>query len=121
MLIERVLVNLIENACKYGAPPIVITARAITDSMVLTVQDGGPGLPRALRGQEQLLFDKFTCGHVESATPGMGLGLAKCKAIVGAHGGPMHATTAEGSGAVFTVTLPRRPPPAQSDPDLTIE
>ena len=41
-----------------------------------------PGLPAALQGREQTLFDKFTRGQAESATPGVGLGLAICKAMV---------------------------------------
>jgi len=117
VLIERVLVNLLENAAKYGAPPIVVGAHATADALVLSVRDHGPGLPAALRGREQLLFDKFTRGQTESATPGVGLGLAICKAIVGAHGGEITAANASGGGAEFTVTLPRRPPPASAEAD----
>jgi two-component system sensor histidine kinase KdpD len=117
VLIERVLVNLLENAAKYGAPPIVVSAQATADALVLSVRDHGPGLPTALRGREQLLFDKFTRGQTESATPGVGLGLAICKAIVGAHGGEITAANASGGGAEFTVTLPRRTPPASAEAD----
>lgn len=111
VLIERVLVNLLENATKYGAPPIVVGARAEPRALVLTVRDHGPGLPAALLGHEQTLFDKFTRGEPESATPGVGLGLAICKAVVSAHGGDISAGNARGGGAEFTVTLPRREPP----------
>lgn len=117
VLIERVLVNLLENAAKYGAPPIVVGARATADALVLSVRDHGPGLPAALRGREQLLFDKFTRGQTESATPGVGLGLAICKAIVQAHGGSIAASNADGGGAEFTITLPRRTPPASAEAD----
>ena len=117
VLIERVLVNLLENAAKYGAPPILVSAHAAADTLVLTVRDQGPGLPAALQGKEQSLFDKFTRGQAESATPGVGLGLAICKAIVGAHGGSITAANAAGGGAEFTVTLPRRPPPASAEAD----
>jgi two-component system sensor histidine kinase KdpD len=37
VLIERVLVNLLENAAKYGAPPIVIGAHVTPDALVITV------------------------------------------------------------------------------------
>jgi two-component system sensor histidine kinase KdpD len=117
VLIERVLVNLLENAAKYGAPPIVVSAHATADALMLSVRDHGPGLPVTMRGREQLLFDKFTRGQAESATPGVGLGLAICKAIVGAHGGDITATNASGGGAEFTATLPRRPPPATAEAD----
>jgi two-component system sensor histidine kinase KdpD len=111
VLLERVLVNLLENAAKYGAAPTVLTARATPTSLVLTVRDHGPGLPAKLRGREAELFDKFTRGSTESATPGVGLGLAICKAIVDAHRGQISAANAPGGGAEFTLTLPRKPPP----------
>lgn len=112
VLVERVLVNLLENAAKYGAPPFEV--RAWTDDALLhlTVADHGPGLPASLRGPGPTPFDKFTRGHLESAIPGVGLGLAICKAIARAHGGDITADTASGGGALFHLTLPRREPPA---------
>ncbi len=110
-LMERVLVNLLENAAKYGAEPIEVGACALPDTLVLTVRDHGPGLPASLRGREAELFDKFTRGESESAKPGVGLGLAICKAVVDAHGGQIRASNAEGGGAEFRVSLPRRGPP----------
>ena len=118
VLIERVLVNLLENATKYGAPPIVVGARAESGTLVLTVRDHGPGLPAALLGREQKLFDKFTRGEAESATPGVGLGLAICRAVVSAHGGEITAANARDGGAEFTVTLPRREPPEPAEAQL---
>jgi two-component system sensor histidine kinase KdpD len=111
VLIERVLVNLLENAAKYGAAPIELRARAMADALVLVVADHGPGLPASVKGHGQYLFDKFTRGAVESATPGVGLGLAICKAVVDAHRGTISAANASGGGAEFTLTLPRKPPP----------
>ena len=78
-------------------------------------RDHGPGLPAALLGREQKLFDKFTRGQTESATPGVGLGLAICRAVVSAHGGEIAAANAQGGGAEFTVTLPRREPPETAE------
>lgn len=112
VLMERVLVNLLENAAKYGAPPIELRARVDDRALVLAVRDHGPGLPAALRGREQVLFEKFTRGQPESATPGVGLGLAICRAVLDAHRGTIHAANADGGGAEFTLRLPRRPPPA---------
>jgi len=119
VLIERVLVNLLENAAKYGAPPVVVSAQVTPDALVLCVRDHGAGLPAALAGREQTLFYKFTRGESESATPGVGLGLAICKAVVEAHGGAITAANApadaDGGGAQFTMTLPRQePPPAET-------
>ncbi|RYY68318.1 MAG: two-component system sensor histidine kinase KdbD, partial [Comamonadaceae bacterium] len=115
VLIERVLVNLLENAGKYGAPPVVVGATVTPSTLRLSVRDHGSGLPAGLHGREHTLFDKFTRGETESAMPGVGLGLAICKAIVTAHGGEIDAADAPGGGAEFTVTLPRRTPPA--DPE----
>ena len=116
MLMERVLVNLLENAAKYGGPadaPIEISARVTEQSLVITVRDHGPGLPAALAGREYTLFDKFTRGAAESSTPGVGLGLAICKAVIDAHRGHISAGNAPGGGAEFTFSLPRRPPPQE--------
>ncbi|MEP6965630.1 MAG: ATP-binding protein, partial [Polaromonas sp.] len=120
VLMERVLVNLLENAVKYGRAsdaPIEISARVSDTSLVLTVRDHGPGLPAALSGREHTLFDKFTRGEIESATPGVGLGLAICKAVMDAHHGQISAANAPGSGAEFSMTLPRRAPP-QNLPEI---
>ncbi len=114
-LIERVLVNLLENAAKYGAAPIVIGARVTSDTLVITVRDHGPGLPPALHGREQELFEMFARGEAESAKPGVGLGLAICKAVVDAHGGQIGAGNAADGGAEFSFTLPRKPPPEAID------
>jgi two-component system sensor histidine kinase KdpD len=116
VLMERVLVNLLENAAKYGAAPVVVKASVTPDTLVFSVRDHGPGLPSALLGREAELFDKFTRGHAESATPGVGLGLAICKAVVDAHRGQISAANASGGGAEFNVTLPRRVPPVLEQP-----
>ena len=120
VLMERVLVNLLENANKYGrstkdavSKPIEIRGHVTDSALVLTVRDHGPGLPAAMAGRESELFDKFTHGVAESATPGVGLGLAICKAVVDAHRGRISAANAAGGGAEFTITLPRRTPPPQ--------
>ncbi len=105
------LANLLENAAKYGRPPIEISARATDDALEIKVRDHGPGLPASSRGHEDDLFDKFTRGQIESATPGVGLGLAICKAVVDAHRGRITAANAADGGAEFTVRLPRKPSP----------
>ena len=116
VLMERVLVNLLENAAKYGAAPIDVKASVTQDKLLLSVRDHGPGLPAQMVGRETELFDKFTRGNAESATPGVGLGLAICKAVVDAHRGQISAANAPGGGAEFKVVLPRRAPPALERP-----
>ena len=105
VLIERVFVNLLENAAKYTPPSarVTVAARVEGPGMVVTVADDGPGI-RA--GQEQAIFEKFTRGARESSVAGVGLGLAICKAIVEAHGGTISAGNGAHGGAVFRFTLP---------------
>ncbi|MBC7547143.1 MAG: DUF4118 domain-containing protein [Polaromonas sp.] len=113
VLMERVLVNLLENAAKYGAAPFVVSAHVTPAALVFTVRDHGPGLPAAWQGREAELFDKFTRGEVESATPGVGLGLAICKAVVDAHGGDIAVRNMPSGGAEFCVSIPRSAPPVE--------
>ncbi|MDB5820256.1 MAG: two-component regulatory protein sensor kinase, partial [Rhizobacter sp.] len=86
VLVERVLCNLLENAAKYTPSGSVVTIAAAVRAgdLLVTVSDDGPGLPP---GREEALFEKFARGQKESTTPGVGLGLAICRAIVEAHGG----------------------------------
>ncbi|MCU9957287.1 MULTISPECIES: sensor histidine kinase [Burkholderia] len=120
VLMERLFTNLFENAAKYTPPDtsIEIGAERVTDDGLpfvrVHVDDHGPGLPA---GMETRIFDKFTRGEKESATPGIGLGLAICRAIVEAHGGRIGAlnrTAPDGrvTGARFWFTLPVETPPA---------
>jgi len=123
-LIERVLVNLLENAAKYGVAPghvgaaIVVHAELAPGMLLLRVRDFGPGLPGSAHGGALDLFEKFTRGQSESHRHGVGLGLAICKAIVLAHRGQITATQAQGQGAEFCVSLPRAEPPALPAPEV---
>jgi two-component system sensor histidine kinase KdpD len=115
VLIERVFANLLENAGKYTPPGsrIVIAARVAGPDLLVSVEDDGPGLPP---GREEALFQKFTRGESESATAGVGLGLAICRAIVEAHEGRLWAEPVRPEaalrGARFCFTLPLGTPPA---------
>ncbi|WP_422837285.1 DUF4118 domain-containing protein [Aquabacterium sp.] len=117
VLFERVLVNLLENAAKYTpeGTPVGIRARVESGQVVINVEDGGPGLPP---GKEASIFEKFERGNKESATPGVGLGLAICRAIVQAHGGAITGTNREEGGARFTITLPQGLPPSDDGSEL---
>jgi two-component system sensor histidine kinase KdpD len=110
LLIERVLVNLLENAAKYtpAGSTVTIAAETVADYLSVSVSDNGPGLPI---GREDAVFEKFTRGHRESATPGVGLGLAICRAIIESHGGKIRGLNRPGGGASFNFTLPLGHPP----------
>ncbi|WP_323121639.1 sensor histidine kinase KdpD [Burkholderia alba] len=123
VLMERLFANLFENAAKYTPldSPLEIGAERVTEDGLpfvrVFVDDRGPGLPA---GMETRIFEKFTRGEKESATPGIGLGLAICRAIVDAHGGKIGAQnrlTPDGkvAGARFWFTLPVDTPPPEPD------
>jgi two-component system sensor histidine kinase KdpD len=119
VLIERVFGNLLENAGKYtpAGSTVTIAARVAAPDLLVTVEDDGSGLPA---GREEALFEKFARGQSESATSGVGLGLAICRAIVETHEGriwvePVQAGAAQRGatrGARFCFTLPLGTPPA---------
>ncbi len=110
VLIERVLFNLLENAQKYtpAGSRIEIAASVNNECAEIAVEDDGPGLPA---GMEEQVFEKFTRGQTETTTPGVGLGLAICRAIVSAHGGRIWVEKSHLGGARFVFTLPLGDPP----------
>jgi len=110
VLLERVFVNLLENAAKYTPLNSTVTIETVVQNSDcnVTVSDDGPGLPA---GQEETIFEKFTRGQQESATPGVGLGLAICRAIIEAHHGKIKAMNHARGGAAFRFTLPLGTPP----------
>ncbi|TDQ83711.1 sensor histidine kinase [Paraburkholderia silvatlantica] len=124
VLMERLFSNLLENAAKYtpADTPLTIAARRVEEGgqpfVRVSIEDNGPGLPP---GMGERVFEKFTRGEKESAKPGIGLGLAICRAIVEAHGGTIGAANrvaADGrvEGATFWFALPvELPPPLPAD------
>ena len=117
VLIERVLCNLLENAAKYTAEGsrITINAHLLESELQVMVYDNGPGLPM---GKEEAIFEKFTRGERESSKPGVGLGLAICRAIVEAHHGRIQAAKSPDGGACIAFTLPLGVPPHMPDVEL---
>lgn len=114
VLIERVFCNLFENAAKFAPPGTAIEVMAkIRDGRVaVSVCDAGPGFPP---GKQDTLFDMFTRGVSESVVPGVGLGLAICRAVVEAHDGTITARNRPGGGACVIFTLPLGTPPPIGD------
>jgi two-component system sensor histidine kinase KdpD len=115
VLFERVLCNLLENAVKYTptGSEVRIEAAVRGDEFRIIVADNGPGLAA---GSEEAIFEKFTRGERESATPGVGLGLAISRAIVEAHRGKIRAERDADGGARFIISLPLGTPPQMPVP-----
>lgn len=103
--IKRVIVNLLENAVKYGQNPR--TALSCDDhSIRIEVSDDGPGIPEAAL---QRVFDPFF--RLETSrnrdTGGVGLGLSAARAIVREQGGELTLSNRSDAGLVARVELPR--------------
>jgi signal transduction histidine kinase len=107
--IEQILVNLVDNACKYAAsstPPVVHVELQRTDGRVMVkVRDHGPGLSTADRKR---LFRPFSKSDHEAAAsaPGVGLGLALSRRLARAQGGDLRLDDTSGAGATFVLSLP---------------
>jgi two-component system sensor histidine kinase KdpD len=110
LLLERVLVNLLDNAIKYAgdASTISVRGRASGDTLYIFVDDDGPGFPSR---DMNVLFEPFERGQKESSIAGVGLGLALCRSIVAAHGGMIRAEQLQPRGARFEIRLPLGTPP----------
>jgi signal transduction histidine kinase len=108
MRLEQVLQNLIQNAVKHGRTggEIGIAMSSAGDQARITVSDQGSGIAASVR---PYLFQRFARARQggDSATPGLGLGLYICRAIMELHGGSIELESAVGAGSSFTLLLPR--------------
>ncbi len=106
VLIERVFVNLLENAAKYTPPDVADPHLGAGRGQRAAGRGRRQRARASAAGQEAAIFEKFARGTRESAVGGVGLGLTICKAIVEAHGGTIVAQPVEGGGAALVFTLP---------------
>jgi len=107
--IEQALVNLTENALRYGASDaggrVTLGARAMADGVETWIRDTGPGI-----APEDLphVFERFWRSEKSRnrQTGGSGIGLALVKQLIEAHGGRVSVESTLGHGATFRVMLP---------------
>ena len=114
-LLRRALWNLVENAAKYGAPPITLAASREGDQIRMSVSDDGPGISAADRERVLAPFVRLDGARTPSRTgehrQGVGLGLTLACRVAEVHGGTVlitPAVTREGQekGCRVTITLP---------------
>jgi signal transduction histidine kinase len=104
--IEQVLVNLIDNALKYGQEPVSVTVASGPGTVRVAVRDGGPGIPSS---EHERIFEKFYRGgpSLTRSVTGTGLGLYIARELVERMGGRLQVRSAPGSGTTFELELPR--------------
>ncbi len=125
VLIEQVMVNLIDNACKYSGAEsrILVTASRKNEIVVTGVCDEGSGIPP---GERENVFDMFyRIKATDSQVAGTGLGLAICRGIIEAHGGSVTVGDGMGPpdrpGACVEFTLPVGEVPVLAESDVNGE
>jgi signal transduction histidine kinase len=115
--LERILVNLLDNAVKYSPSDARVTVWTEVDGKRIWthVRDHGVGIPM---DEQERVFERFyrTQGARGSRERGSGLGLAIVKHIVQQLGGEIHVTSEPGRGSDFFFAL--RMPPVENEPTV---
>jgi signal transduction histidine kinase len=104
--IQQILVNLLDNAFKYGQPPVTVTIAPTGDAVAVTVRDAGAGVPRE---EQERIFEKFyrSDPKLTRAPSGTGLGLYIARELAVRMGGTLDIRSTRGAGTAFVLTLPR--------------
>ncbi|MCV7227834.1 sensor histidine kinase [Mycolicibacterium komossense] len=102
-LLERVLVNLVDNALRYAGDGLIrVNAATVGKRVLINVIDEGPGVKR---GAEEQMFAPFQRLGDHDNTSGVGLGLSVARGFVEAMGGNISATDTPGGGLTVVVDL----------------
>jgi PAS domain S-box-containing protein len=106
-MLERVLINLVENAVKFSPnqSELEIGVQEDQDVHCFWVRDSGPGVDPEFH---DLIFNKFKRLPSDQNIKGLGLGLAFCRLTVEGHGGKIWVENAPRGGSIFTFTIPTR-------------
>ncbi|MBJ7454834.1 MAG: DUF4118 domain-containing protein [Thermoleophilia bacterium] len=100
VLCERILVNLLHNAVRHGAPPVHVEADVVGGRVAISVADSGPGLDPAVAGRA---FDPFVSG---GRAGGTGVGLALARGLAEAQGATLEVAAGGGArGARFVLSF----------------
>jgi len=101
--LDQAVGNMVDNALRYGAGPITLSAVARDGAVEVHVADRGPGFDPELRSRA---FERFSRGSSSRGDGGSGLGLAIVRTVARAHGGEAEAGNREGGGADVWMALP---------------
>jgi two-component system, OmpR family, phosphate regulon sensor histidine kinase PhoR len=99
--------NLLDNAIKYSpeSPDITVSTRNTDRGIIMSVEDKGIGMTKAVQSKIFERFYRQSSGNVHDVK-GFGLGLNYARAIIDAHKGNIHVTSEPGKGSRFDVFLP---------------
>jgi signal transduction histidine kinase len=113
--LRQVLLNLLDNAVKYGpdGQEVQVGVTPGRDSVRVWVEDEGPGIPP---GDRERIWQRFfrLDQHKESAVAGTGIGLTVVRDLVDLHGGKSWVEAGERGGARFVVEFPTAAPAGAS-------
>jgi signal transduction histidine kinase len=101
--LRLVVRNLLENAYRYGAPPLRVRITDGGREVEIHVEDSGPGIPS---NERESVFERYTRGTTAQGRDGTGIGLYVSKGIVELHGGSIRVESSPLGGADFVVALP---------------
>ncbi len=106
--LQQIVLNLLDNACKYAADgrEVSVSLRCDETGATIRVGDRGPGVPAA---QRERIFEKFhrVDDRLTAAHAGTGLGLSIARQLARGLGGDLRCAARDGGGAEFVLTLPK--------------
>lgn len=120
--VERIMMNLVENACKYAAPSdedsehdepdtrVHLDVSVRDNTLEMLIADHGPGI---LPSEQARIFGEFQRGRrgLGNARSGLGLGLALSRGLAREMGGDLQLVSRRGHGAEFLLSIPLDPEP----------
>ena len=114
--LRQIVLNLLDNAVKYGPPgqTVIVGARAVGDTVRFWMEDQGPGIPP---DERERIFEPYhrLRRDAESAVGGSGIGLAVVHDLVTLHGGRVWAEPGNERGTRFVVELPVHGPDGEPE------
>lgn len=105
LALTRALVNLLDNACRYGAAPLSLSVQQHAQQLVFQVCDSGSGIPPAQLGDALKPFHRLDSAR--RADGGSGLGLAIVERIARLHGGTLQLSNRREGGLCAALHLPQ--------------